>query len=282
MIKKGRKGGAKKASTKAAAPLNLRARKHPAPQKSSRMARSLVLLMPPEGGPLFVETLRIESDERVIKVSLLPADPRQSAALGALRRTVRGQSIPMAYRTTALWVRVIEVKQLVERGREIWNLEFQPDENANSRGYGIMEMNFNNYSADEIAEMRARRILLDEKIPTPSAQNSWHRISLDGGMLDRTVEGSYGSRIQIKGSPFPALFSAFKNNPGGFTAAAKLYAVMQLLLSNAVGSVHSLDLKMKGRDKLSVKFEGERPPRYSNQPPQVIKVEGVCELTRRG
>lgn len=279
MIKKGRKGGAKKASAKAA-PLNLRARKHPAPQKSSRTARSLVLLMPPEGGPLFVEALRIESDERVIKVSLLPADPRQAAAIGALRRTVRGQSISMAYRTTALWVRVMDVKQLVERGREMWNLELQPDENANSRGYGIMEMNFNNYSADEIAEMRARRILLDEKIPAPSAQDSWHRASLDGGMLDRAVEGSYGSRIPIKGSPFPALFSAFKNNPGGFTAAAKLYAVMQLLLSNAVGSVHRLDLKMKGRDKLSVKFEGERPPRYSNQPPQVIKVEGVCDLTK--
>ncbi len=281
MIKKSRKGVAKKASTKAA-PLNLRARKHPTPQKSSRTARSLVLLMPPEGGSLFVEALRIESDERVIKVSLLPADPRQSAAIGALRRTVRGQSIAMAYRTTALWVRVMDVKQLVERGREMWNLELQPDENANSRGYGIMEMNFNNYSADEIAEMRARRILLDEKIPTPSAQDSWHRASLDSGVLDRAVEGTYGSRIPIKGSPFPALFSAFKNNPGGFTAAAKLYAVMQLLLSNAVGSVHRLDLKMKGRDKLSVKFEGERPPRYSNQPAQVIKVEGVCELTRRG
>jgi hypothetical protein len=195
-----------------------------------------------------------------------------------LKRAVRGQPIAAAYRTTALWVRVLDVKQLVEQGREVWNLELQPDENANSRGYGIMEMNFNNYSADEIAELRARRILLDEKFSATSGLDRARMNRLDTGMLDGAIEGGYGSRVQVKASPFPALFSAFKNNPTGFTAAAKLFAVMQLLLTNTVESIHRLDLRMKGRDKLSVKFEGQRPARYSNQPPQVIKVEGLCTL----
>lgn len=273
--------GEKKERTKAT-PLNLRAGRSAAAKKSPRSARTLVMLISPEGQPLFVEALRIESDDRVIKLSLLPADPRQAASINGLKRAVRGQPIPVAYRTTALWVRVIDVKQIVEQGREVWNLELQPDENANSRGYGIMEMNFNNYTAEEIAELRARRILLDEKFPAPLGQGRARMNNLDAGMLDHAIGGVYGSRLQVKESPFPALFTAFKNSPGGFVAAAKLYAVMQLLLSNTVESIHRLDLRMQGKDKLSVKFEGQRPARFSNQPPQLIKVEGSCGLTKEG
>jgi hypothetical protein len=273
--------GSKKAKVKAA-PLNLRAGRSAATKKSPRSSRTLVLLMSPEGQPLFVEALRIESDERMIKMSLLPADPRQAAAINGLKRAVRGQSIAVAYRTTALWVRVIDVKQLVEQGREVWNLELQPDENSNSRGYGIMEMNFNNYTAEEIAELRARRILLDEKFPATSGLDRARMNRLDAGLLDGAIEGGYGSRLQVKASPFPALFSALKNNPAGFTAAAKLFAVMQLLLTNTVESIHRLDLRMQGRDKLSVKFEGQRPARFSNQQPQIIKVQGTCNLTGVG
>jgi len=270
--------GAKKSRSTAVA-LNLRANRQAAAKKSPRSSRTLVLLISLEGHALFVEALRIESDDRLIKMALLPADSRQAAAISGLKRAVRGQSVGVAYRTTALWVRIMDVKQVVEPGREVWNLELQPDENANSRGYGIMEMNFNNYTAEEIAELRARRILLDEKFPATSGLNRARMNHLDTGLIDHAIEGGYGSRLQVKVSPFPALFLALKNNSSGFTTAAKLYAVMQLLLTNTVESIHRLDLTMQGKNKLSVKFEGERPARYSNQPPQIIKVQGICNLT---
>jgi hypothetical protein len=92
------------------------------------------------------------------------------------------------------------------------------------------------------------------------------------------VEGGYGPRLQVKSSPFPALFSALKGSASGFLAAAKLYAVLQLLLTNTVESIHRLDLRLQGKGKLSVKFEGQRAPRYSNQPAHIIKVEGTCSL----
>lgn len=273
--------GAKKARG-GAATLDLRAGRSTAAKKGSRSPKTLVLLVTPEGHPLFVEALRIESDERLIRMSLLPADPKQAAAINGLKRAVRGQPIAVAYRTTALWVRIIDVKQLVEQGREAWNLELQPDEQANNRGYGIMEMNFNNYTAEEIAELRARRILLDEKFPASSGLDRARMNRLDAGLLDHAIEGGYGSRLQVKASPFPALFSALKNDTAGFAAAAKLYAVMQLLLTNTVESIHRLDLRMQGKDKLSVRFEGQRPARYSNQPPQLIKVQGTCSLAGGG
>jgi hypothetical protein len=96
------------------------------------------------------------------------------------------------------------------------------------------------------------------------------------------VEGGYGSRIQVKDSPLPTLFSALKGDAAQFLATAKLNAVLLLLLTNTVERINRLELRLKGGAKLSVKFEGQRTPRYSNRPPHVIKVEGTCDLNERG
>lgn len=84
----------------------------------------------------------------------------------------------------------------------------------------------------------------------------------------------------MKDSPFPQLFAALKANASIFLEAARLYAVFHLVLTKTVERIHRLDLKMQGKNKLAVKFEGLRAARYSNQPPNVIKVEGTCDLIR--
>jgi hypothetical protein len=212
-------------------------------------------------------------------MSLLAGDPKQAASIGSLRTSTRGQPIAVAFGSTALWARVVSVKQVVERGGEMWELELQPDENANSRSNVFSEYSFNNYSPDYIAELRARRILLNEKLPDALGVGRGGISNLDAGLLAHAVEGSHGSRIQVKDSPFPSLFSALKGDADEVPAAAKLNAVLLLLLTNTVERIYRLELRMKGKAKLAVKFEGQRTARYSNQPPPVIKVEGTCELT---
>lgn len=254
-----------------------------AARKSRALApQSLVLIILPEGNPLFVEATRIESTETKIGISLLAGDPRQAASIGSLRTSTGGQPIAVAFGTTALWARVVSAKQVVERGGEVWELELQPDENANRRNNVLTEYSFNNYSPDYIAELRARRILLDEKLPEALGVGRGGISNLDAGLLAHAVEGGYGSRIQVKDSPFPLLFSALKGDADEILAAAKLYAVLLLLLTNTVERIHRLELRMKGKVKLAVKFEGQRTARYSNQPAPVIKVEGTCELTEDG
>ncbi len=266
---KGRSRGAKAGAAESAA------------RKSrERSSLSLVLLISPDGHPLFVESSRIESTEASISISLMVSDPRQAASIDSLRRATRGQPIAVAFGTTALWARVASVKQIVEQGREVWNLELQPDESANSRSNVFTEYSFNNYSPDYIAELRARRILLDEKLPDALGVGRGGISNLDAGLLENAVEGGYGSRILVKDSPFPALFSALKGSTEEFLAAAKLYAVLRLLLTNTVERIHRLELRLKGAAKLSVNFEGQRTARYSNRPPHLIKVVGTCDLTK--
>lgn len=281
------KSPSKKAAGRSADPSETRAAKSRVAKSAARKSRarspqSLVLIILPEGRPLFVDASRIESAETRIGLSLLAGDPGQAASIGSLRTSTRGQPIAVAFGTMALWARVVSVKQVVERGDEAWELELQPDENANSRSNVFSEYSFNNYSPDYIAELRARRILLDDKFPDALGVGRGGMSSLDAGLLGRAVEGGYGSRIQVKESPFPSLFSTLKGEADELLAAAKLYAVLLLLLTNTVERIHRLELRMKGKAKLAVNFEGQRTARYSNQPPPVIKVDGICDLTEGG
>ena len=162
----------------------------------------------------------------------------------------------------------------------MWDLELESDENANNQGGVFSEFSFNNYSPDEIAELRARRILLGKKFSDAHGRGRGGISHLDAGLLEHAVEGGYGSRLQVKDSPFPQLFTALKANASIFLEAARLYAVFHLVLTRTVERIHRLDLKMQGKNKLAVKFEGLRAARYSNQPPNVIKVEGTFDLVR--
>ena len=97
------------------------------------------------------------------------------------------------------------------------------------------------------------------------------------GMLEHAVEG-YGSRYQVLQSPFPILYKTAKGKTDEFLEAAKLHAILLLLLTNTVEQIHRLDLKMKSETELEVRFEGQRARQYTNQEPLHIKVKGVCVL----
>ena len=69
-----------------------------------------------------------------------------------------------------------------------------------------------------------------------------------------------------------------KSETAIFIEAARLYAVLLLTLTNTGASIHTLDLRLQGKAKLVVRFEGQRSPRYVNQEPHTIKVNGTCDL----
>lgn len=230
---------------------------------------SLALIVTPEGHSIFVEALRVKSGETVL-MSLLPADGRQTASLEALKKSVRRDQLPIAFGTTAMLARLNSVEHVVEEGREVWHLEFQPDE----RSRGSNEFSLTRHSLDEIAEMRARRILLDEKLPGSQYRGS---SDMNSQMLENSVRG-FQSPIQVMDSPFPPLYQALKNDTPLFLAAARLNGTLRLLLTNTVEHIHVLELRMIDETRLSVKFEGQRTPEYSGEEPYILRVEGICNL----
>jgi hypothetical protein len=237
-------------------------------------APQLALIISPEGRPIIIEALRVKSGE-TIQMSLLPEDGKQAASLDALKRAVRGNPLPIAFGTTASIARLQSLEHVVEEGREVWHLIFQAGERGRG-GFAFGEFNLTSHAPDEIAEMRARRILLDEKLPGSRYRGS---SNLDSQMLESAVRG-FQTPIQVEDSPFPALYSVLRNNIPIFLAAARLYAILRLLLTNTVEHIHVLDLKMKSETELSVTFEGERPARYSGEEPYILRLEGICNLTK--
>jgi hypothetical protein len=96
-----------------------------------------------------------------------------------------------------------------------WNLEVKPEEFS-----WAMEASVQNLSADQIAETRARRILLNEKPQKGTAGGN-----LDDMMLESFISEHSGA-IEVKESPLPALFRDLKGDTGFFLAAALLVCVV--------------------------------------------------------
>lgn len=241
----------------------------------SRNLAALVLVMTPEGNLLFVESERVRAGEAVT-MNLLPADSRDAAAIDSLSKYIRRDPVGLAFGTKAMYARVESVTHVFEGGRDLWLVELKPDQDLLS-GRRMYEINLSGMSADEIAELRARRILLDEKLFGAGGVYRGMMSGLNQGLLEHSVQGRDGG-LKITESPFPKLYAGMGDDPEAFLACARLYAVLLLLLSNTIESIQQLELHMRGAEELSVKFEGQRAAYYSNEPPKQIKVKGVCRL----
>ena len=131
-------------------------------------------------------------------------------------------------------------------------------------------------TADQFAEMRARRLLLDE-YPTREA-NPVREVDDDyiveiGHELFIAGQNTF---LQVKRSPFPFLFRQLGRS-SRFLHAAWINAVMVLKLSAIVVSIESFSLNLDG-DGLRVEFRGKRLKKYPDTPACEIRVSGTCPL----
>jgi hypothetical protein len=246
-------------------------------RKSIADTTNLVLLTSGEGGLSFIKFESIEVD-KTIKLMLLPEDSRDIAFLESLQKAERG-SIGVAFDHKAD-LATFESGRLIQSGqRKEYFLELKPVPLDYRGGSGLGEMALGNYSVDKIAEMRARRILLDEKIPDWKVNDDKALTDLNTAMLEAFVQG-INTSIRVKQSPFPSLYKITKNNISNFLAYAPLLAVLWLRLSGVVEHIYRLDLNIQGESELTVHFEGRRAQAYANVEPTVIKVEGMCQLLK--
>ncbi len=139
----------------------------------------------------------------------------------------------------------------------------------------ITEMGTAGKSADDIAELRARRILLDERLPVGLD----HAEKVDN-TLEMLVQG-LGTGRSVKASPLPALFQTLGRDRSRFLDAARLVAVLELHRTGTVEHILELDMRMEGSDSLRVHFQGQRRKIYTSAPAHEITVDGVCQLVGR-
>lgn len=241
------------------------------PQKSTDSALPLVLLMKLGGNALFMRARRIRIQGKIITLSLVPSNPSDAGSIAELERSTR-EPIALAYNLNALFVRLKSIEQVIET-EELWHLEFEEDEYATRAG--SYEISLSSYSTDDIAELRARRILLDEKLDLRFGGKG----DLNRQLLENSVQSGYDSKFAILKSPFPELYSEIGRRTEEFIEASHVYAVLLLLLTHTVSAILRLDLQMRSEGLLAVDFEGSRPPKYSNDEPHIIRVDGTCKLS---
>jgi hypothetical protein len=243
------------------------------PSAAGRRLESLVLLFPLEVGMQSVtfEAVRIEVGEKVT-VEVVAGDPATTAIFTKLAQNT-STKYGLSFRHSPLLVRLLSAKQVVEHGEERWVLTFNSTR-EHLQGGVMGEMSFSNHSADDIAEMRARRILLNEQHARGISGNV---AMMNDSMLEVLVRG-LNAPVESKNSRFPEIYHRIGSDPDYFVAVAKLFGQLMLYLSGTVDRIIRLDLDLVSHGRLAVNFEGQRPRRYTNVDPPVIRVTGECDL----
>lgn len=218
---------------------------------------------------MFIRAERIQESNGQLSLELIPASGEETAFITGLTGGWNRKKLAIAFGSTAVQALVESVTRTHVPTGEQFSVLARVGEN--DRGYP-MEMATNGHSADQIAELRARRILLNEKPPAEVAR--W--VTPDS-MLDMLVSGMQAG-LSVKESPLPRLYREFGQDRAYFLEAARLLAVLYLRLSHTVEHVLRLDLSFEGPTNVRVHFEGRRRKVYTNAPAYEITVSGICPL----
>jgi len=197
-------------------------------------------------------------------MSLEPDDPTDGPILTSIKM---GSKVFVGYEFGVAQCKLIDRTQISEGANRRWDLVFEIEEVNFSPTF---EINFGGASANELAEKRARRILLNED---PAIETR----DINKALIEHYTAGQ-GTPLSIKKSILPELFKQYGGEPERFLAIAWACAIALLKLSGAVAEILHLEFTLEG-ESLKVAFRGKRRKEYVNQPAFEIKVSGQCSLS---
>lgn len=181
-------------------------------------------------------------------------------------------NVVVAYAFDVAMAKPMAATRRVLNSRVTWDLAFAPSRTDFST---FMEMGSGGVSANQFAQMRVERILLnkhlhqaDESAPTLQQFNDATQEVLIRGL---------NQAVKIERSRFPELFQALRSDPRAFLEIAWILAVADLKLSASVERIEKLQLTLLGTT-LKVEFVGRRHRQYVNVDPYEITVDGTLEL----
>jgi hypothetical protein len=218
---------------------------------SCRSSPLSFILIPETNASGWVPVLTCSWGSQEVSLSVEPEETSDEAFLDSIKSNT---SIYVAYKSNVAQCRVVDVTRVSASGRNQWDLklrvekaDFTPD----------MEMGLSGTSPDQLAEQRARRLLLNEnpRKETTDINRAFEEVFVAG----------QGGILPIKQSPFPALFKQFGDNSKRFVEIAWILAVFQLKLSGTVAEILHLELTTAG-DRLEINFSGRRKKIYYNAP----------------
>lgn len=225
-----------------------------------------------KGGRLSIAKLISVRNAGNIEILCESDSAETSAAFKELQQTKFDREVAVAYRDTAVWAEISEIEQRVDADGEKWHLTLR---DSTPESHVFSEMAYNKLSSNEIAEMRARLILLGEKPEMRFGENVPTIDSINDAMLHSFVSGMSGP-LKAQESSFSYLNCEMLNKyPKAYVVAARTLAVKFLILSHTVNEILKLDISIKSKNTISVKFRGRRAKIYSNLDAHIIEFEGL-------
>ncbi len=222
----------------------------------------------------FYETERFERHGKSkISIRVTPSSAEDEAALEHLRSFVEGRTkaTGFAYQNDGAMIRIDKMSSVSQAGSNHWAIEITLVEDS---GLGFMsEMNYNQYSTDDIAEMRAGRLLINN--PPPPRRRSG--VNSDS-FLESIIAGRSDSPVQTGECVIRTVVQKYRIDLQQALIRARLEAIFRLKAAQIVGSIFELALGPVDGDKLHVRFRGQRPRRNQGEEPEMIAIEGECDL----
>jgi len=167
-------------------------------------------------------------------------------------------------------VNSLEISSAYQDEKELIILRLKRD----SRDSSLFEMSVGigglvTVGCEEIAELRARRILLGEQYDSRFSRTEWSQ-------LEWSVTGQ--GDLKISAPPEFSFLEKYRELGEDYWRLRRLYYIYLLVNSLAVESVTQLELSLVQGRLVGINFEGSKRQQYSNQPLVPIKLSGrPCE-----
>jgi hypothetical protein len=243
----------------------------PGPLHCDSSPRALILSK--ELGVTLFPIISESSWAEVIDLSVEPEDKEADSVLTKFRAQKRGMLV--AYGLDVAEAELLSAVRSTVRGAALWKLQFKPQKMDFRND---MEMETSGTTTDQFAEMRVRRLLLNDHLPQLDNSGRDNLAFMNNLMRENLIQG-LNPTIAVKESLFIDLFRQLGSSPRSFLESAWISAVVGLKLSSAVEHIDSLRLGLAGKS-LSIQFSGHRHRRYSNVAPYRIEVSGQLSLTQ--
>ena len=233
----------------------------------------------------FVRVQEVHTTSSEISLTLLPESLEEIDFLNALKEW-KGTDIALAYCDQAAW----GVPQSVAETSAGWEIVLEK-----SREQGRHhETKFGELTGDQLAELRAKRILLNQKLGVASPWLFEYRVR-------NGISQQYKNGLVVHESPIPQLYLAFQETPEQFLKFARLVSVLFLKLTHTVEEILQLKLelqesaefpghsngenhrhpryqRMQKGPALKVRFKGRRHQYFPIRDATILEFEGICRF----
>ena len=250
-----------------------------------------VLFRSVDGQSYFIPFQKVCWDSTEISLTLCPNSSAQVAFLSRLRARLRDvpagssidqlEAIAFAHQENAAWVKLRAVAQISTGCETVWEIRLQEETASSAYKNRTEPVILEQLTLDQVADLRAKRLLLDEKLDAASSSLTQTTV-FNQMLLEVQIRGElsskYGNRLQALTSPIPELYRHFRKTPERFKKFARLISVLYLKLSGTVEDILQLDVELHDSAGLQVKFKGRCHQLDVNEEPAFVEFEGSCPL----